>query len=162
MVRLHLHIWPCLGTNPGKHIFKFFLIWEACLNRGWTVRFMPPVLHESYGPIHATGSTWTERSVGPYDSCHPFYMNRAVQPWFKGFTELAMMPGSWSLKNQISIRFPVNPIELPGPVQVWKLWLTRATCQHFWVMEVGGKWCNLVRCQYTNHSLAITFILSMF
>ena len=30
-----------------------------------------------------------------------------------------MMPGSWGLKNQISIQFQVNPVGLPGPIQVF-------------------------------------------
>ena len=57
--------------------------------------------------VHATGSA----------------LNRAVQPRFKGFTELPMMLGSWGLKNWIFIRFSVNPVAPPSPVQVLKPWL---------------------------------------
>ena len=30
-----------------------------------------------------------------------------------------MMPGSWGLKNRISIQFQVNPVQLPSPIQVF-------------------------------------------
>ncbi|KAK9996699.1 hypothetical protein SO802_021385 [Lithocarpus litseifolius] len=62
---------------------------QPCVNRGWTARFMPPVLHEPYGPT-------------PVHAVH-------------GIIRI----GRFSvLKNRICLRFPVNPVGPPGPVRV--------------------------------------------